>query len=225
MEIYKKIDSTQFLPELKKEYLTKINRRLESLKKDECRSLIAKLSKDTGLTGKKPDGIYVADLTRLEPDGEIDAGMRVIQTALDTYVDCSKYEYPIFVYDASKDNSGERGFAMTPDRIFYNSGGSSGYVAMKDALSIYAEGGLFSKGIFLKYTTGETLKLCGNVKNKDTFNKFGTKLTGFIQYLKEKPQSRSIEYMAKEKHEKKCCYRCGFTYVEGNICPKCGGKN
>ena len=47
----------------------------------------------------------------------------------------------------------------------------------------------------------------------------------FITYLKEKPESRKIEYLAKEKHETICCLRCGCVYQVGNTCPKCGYKN
>ena len=41
---------------------------------------------------------------------------------------------------------------------------------------------------------------------------FLTKLNRFIQYLQEKPESRSVEYLAEEKHPVKCCYRCGYVY-------------
>ena len=47
-------------------------------------------------------------------------------------------------------------------------------------------------------------------------------LTEFINYLKEKPESRDLKYMARTDHKVKCCYRCGYTFTEGNVCPKCG---
>ena len=55
-------------------------------------------------------------------------------------------------------------------------------------------------------------------------NAFAKVLDDFVHYLQEKPESRSVEYMAKENHIVKCCYRCGFIYKNGTVCPKCGSK-
>jgi anaerobic ribonucleoside-triphosphate reductase len=51
------------------------------------------------------------------------------------------------------------------------------------------------------------------------------KLDAFVTYLKEKPESRDVSYMARETHAVKCCYRCGFVYRDGDVCPKCGNRN
>ena len=61
--------------------------------------------------------------------------------------------------------------------------------------------------------------------DKEKMEHFLAKLNRFIQYLQEKPESRSVEYLAEEKHPVKCCYRCGYVYEGGNICPKCGSRN
>ena len=55
---------------------------------------------------------------------------------------------------------------------------------------------------------------------------FLAKLNRFIQYLQEKPESRSVEYLAEEKHPIKCCYRCGYVYEGESLppdfrCPLC----
>jgi len=70
------------------------------------------------------------------------------------------------------------------------------------------------------------MKITGNYKaDKEKMEHFLAKLNRFIQYLQEKPESRSVEYLAEEKHPVKCCYRCGYVYEGGNICPKCGRRN
>ena len=53
---------------------------------------------------------------------------------------------------------------------------------------------------------------------------WGSCLKDFISYLQEKPDSRNLTYLASEKHETICCFRCGYTYKGGNVCPKCGYK-
>ena len=63
------------------------------------------------------------------------------------------------------------------------------------------------------------------ITDKEKMEHFLAKLNRFIQYLQEKPESRSVEYLAEEKHPVKCCYRCGYVYEGGNICPKCGSRN
>ena len=71
--------------------------------------------------------------------------------------------------------------------------------------------------------TGEQIKLPNSIPGK--YQKaFSEVMDNFIDYLQEKPESRSIEYMAKEKHDIIHCYRCGYAYKGGNVCPKCGSK-
>ena len=50
-------------------------------------------------------------------------------------------------------------------------------------------------------------------------------LDEFVRYLQEKPDSRKLTYLAKEHHDTICCFRCGFEYQGGSICPKCGYQN
>ena len=61
-------------------------------------------------------------------------------------------------------------------------------------------------------------------KHKNDEKNMAEVLDGFVDYLKMKPESRSIEYMSKQEHEVKCCYRCGHVFTKGNICPKCGSR-
>ena len=51
-----------------------------------------------------------------------------------------------------------------------------------------------------------------------------TNLDDFVKYLQEKPFSREASYLAKEKHDTICCFRCGHVYKFLEACPKCGFK-
>ena len=75
-----------------------------------------------------------------------------------------------------------------------------------------------------KMSDGTKVKVPYAVSSSE-LKKWGAILADFIKYLKERPQSRKIQYLAQEKHDVKCCYRCGFVYKEGNICPECGCKS
>ena len=54
---------------------------------------------------------------------------------------------------------------------------------------------------------------------------FAKVLDDFVKYLQEKPDSRNVSYLAQEKHDTICCFRCGYVYKGGMECPKCGYKN
>ena len=37
--------------------------------------------------------------------------------------------------------------------------------------------------------------------------------------LQEKPESRKLTYLASEKHDTICCFRCGYQYKGVGVCP------
>ena len=129
---------------------------------------------------------------------------RLAAKALNTYAaDRSRYEYPILICDSSAKKNGKEGFLLTPDHIFYNSTFNSEKIPIRAIHGVEGNtGGIPAKELAV----------------------FAQVLDAFVSYLQEKPESRSISYLAKEKHEVKCCYRCGYTYREGNVCPKCGNQ-
>ena len=226
LEAYKKISEGNFLPELKTDYLNRITKRLEAMKKDECRNLVNKLIRDTDWREGSIEGLYVYDVRRMSRQDCEDTDVIIVQNAVNTYAGGEKYEYPVLIYDSTKGSNGKKGFVLTPDHIYYNSSMTAGTVKLSEAEEFYIENGLFNKGIYIRNKKGEGIKLAGNIKgDKGVLEGYLKKLNRFLKYLKEKPESRNVEYLAQEKHEIKCCYRCGYTYKYGDVCPKCGSRN
>lgn len=231
LEAYKKIEQGMFLPELKTNTLEMIRRRLTKIKTDESVQLMRKLKSD--MEEKMPGFVhfYFYDAreerrrTEREEPEENEAPEHIaMMRAVNGYASArDEYEYPIVVCDTSRSSNGKEGFVLTPDHIFYRTLLSSGTVSIAEVEKVETGKGLFTKGIHLRYFTGKREKLPNTVK-QESWEAFAEILTDFVTYLQEKPESRSISYLAKEKHDVKCCYRCGFVYKEGNICPRCGSK-
>jgi transposase len=82
---------------------------------------------------------------------------------------------------------------------------------------------LGNTNIYADRGEGGRVKLSNSLK-LSKLTPFVNVLNDFVSYLKEKPESRDVSYIAKEKHSVKCCYRCGHIYQGDNVCPKCGAK-
>ena len=243
LKAHDRISQGIFLPELKVNTLEMIERRLTRLKTDESFQLMRKLKHD--LEGELPDcrdfyyynareemkrtsdtptsSSVQADLYGAEEKLEAENNRDAMLCASNGYaVQRGPYEYPLMVCDASRNQSGKEGFVLTPDHIFYHTHFNSGVINIPDIEKIQPGKKLFGKGIYVQ-CDGQKEKLPNHVPSKD-WDAFAAVLDDFVTYLQERPESRSIEYMAKETHDVKCCYRCGFVYKTGNICPKCGSK-
>lgn len=68
---------------------------------------------------------------------------------------------------------------------------------------------------------GTKIKVPCAVETKE-LTAFAQVLDNYIRYLQEKPESRQLPYLAKEKHDTICCLRCGHIYRGGTVCPECG---
>lgn len=222
---YEEITKGDFLSDIKAKYLERIDKRLTQLKSDEWEQLVRKLEKDTAGLISDEARVYFCNRKKVEDGFGNDTEAILIQNALNTYATSrGKYEYPILVGDSTHSGNGKKGFVLTPDHLFFNGTLNSGVIRLEDVEEVFAEGGAIGKGIFVKFRNGEKEKLSNTLK-LDKPGPFVRVLNNFVKYLKEKPESRELSYLAKEKHRVKCCYRCGFVFTEGTICPKCGAHN
>ena len=201
-----------------------IDKRLTKIKMDECALLVEKLRGELKGRIKDMERLHFYDVRKVMRGDWEENEARLTAKALNTYAaDRSRYEYPILICDSSAKKNGREGFLLTPDHIFYNSAFNSEKIPVRGISGIEGNTGLLNRGIYLKRGNGVKTKIPGGIPAKELDN-FGQVLDKFVSYLQEKPESRSISYLAKEKHEVKCCYRCGYTYRGGNVCPKCGNQ-
>ena len=223
-EAYEKIEGGPFLPELKTNTLEMIDKRLTKIKMDECALLVDKLREDLKGRIKDTQRLHFYEVRKVMRGEWEEQEAKLAAKALNTYAaDRSRYEYPILICDSSAKKNGKEGFLLTPDHIFYNSTFNSEKIPIRAIHGVEGNTGLLNRGIYLSRGNGAKTKIPGGIPAKE-LSVFAQVLDGFVSYLQEKPESRSISYLAKEKHEVMCCYRCGYTYREGNVCPKCGNQ-
>ncbi|MGN0318549.1 MAG: hypothetical protein ACI4E1_11530 [Lachnospira sp.] len=226
LDLINDIKAENLLPELQENAIERIRRRLIQMKKDECGKLVRKLKRDTQIEGMTVPGFVVYDVRRMSKDTCEDTDAILFHNAVFEYASGAEYEFPLLMYDSTKAGNGKKGFVVTPDRIAYNLSSMGGSIDISDVKQVYAEYGVFNKGIYVQSQKGYKYKIANVIKlPKKEMEEVISKLDGFIKYLKEKPDSHNVEYLAKEKHEMKICVRCGFRYSDGAVCPKCGSKN
>lgn len=233
-----KIENADILPELKDDTLARIDRRLNLLKRDECEELVDKFKREFNWNKTDYPGISLYHIKHMNTDVEQeqeqeqgkDRDANLFAHAIDEIVgELDRYEYPLFYCDMSRNQTGKSGFIVTPDHLYYRFLMNRGVLEMSHIKEIYSYNNLINKGIYVDYEKVGKLKIAGLLKetqmNTGKSEEFLGKLNEFVSYLQEKPESREIDYMAKESHTVKCCYRCGFMFKEGNLCPRCGAQN
>lgn len=226
MDAYQKIAEGPYLPDLKDNALELLSRRLSKIKTDECEQLVNKLKnelEEAGITESQKHYFYPARKVLLKQ--AVPQETEVIDYAMASYAAGNGlFEYPIFVVDTSRNNSGKEGIILTPEHLYYSTLMTSYRIDVPSIDEITASTGLLNRGVYVTEKNGKKTKIPYAVENKQLTAYAGV-LNEFIHYLQEKPDSRNISYLAKEKHDTICCFRCGYVYKGGNICPKCGFKN
>ncbi len=221
----KEIEAADILPELKKEMSALIDKKLTRMKTEESGQLVEKIQRSLENRIEDLSRIHYYDAVKMVNGDNKDEESLLIRKAISKYaVLLGKYEYPVIIYDSSRFRNGKEGFIISPDHIFYKGVIKSGTLDIMDIDNISLENGKAGKAVFINNTSKRKIKLPCLFKGKDQEN-FAEILNEFAEYLKAKPKSRSVEYMAQEKHAAICCYRCGHVFKEGNICPKCGSRN
>ncbi len=221
---YEAIENGIFLPELKADALKLMDRRLKKLKADECEQLALKLQDIFQGKIKENARIHYYPARKILLGTADAAEKERFDTAKTVFAaDRSRYEEPIVLFDTSKAGDGREGVLLSSDHIFYGSRFDAGTIPIRSITAISAKNGLLNRGIYISWKNGAKTRLHYVVDNGEAMA-FSECLAKFIDYLKEKPESRSIQYLAKEQHEVICCLRCGYVYKGGNVCPKCGYK-
>lgn len=224
-ETLERITQEDFLPDLKYDAVKEIEKRMQKIKTDECELLVYKFQselEEAGIAESDRMHFYPAKkvlLRQCEPEET-----RVIDYALASYAaGIGKFEYPVFVMDKSWDKTGKEGFILTPEHIFYSTWMTSYNIPLLSIDTIGASTGLLNRGVFVYQTNGTKTKLPVAAEPSE-YEALANVLDGFVRYLQEKPFSRKEAYLAKERHETICCYRCGYIYKGGGVCPRCGYK-
>ncbi len=225
LKAIKEIEQAEILPEIKSNALELIDKRLTRMKTDECEQLVRKLTKKLDGWLSDASRIHYYDIRKMQAGDNKDEESLLIRKAISTYaIGMGKYEYPIVIYDSSVFKNGKDGFIITPDHIFYKGFFKSGSIDVMNIDHIVTDTGKAAKAIYAEHNSGAKVKLPCTAASKDIEVLTGV-LEEFVAYLKEKPESRNVSYMAQKSHASICCYRCGYTFKGGNICPKCGSKN
>lgn len=226
MEAYGIIEEGDFLPEIKENALKMLEKRLSKIKTDECELLVKKLQEElqeAGISENEKHHFYPARKVLLKQ--ALPEETEVIDFAMATYAaGRGLFEYPIFVVDSTRNGSGKEGMILTPEHLYYSNLLTSFGMGISSIDSITASTGLLNRGLYVKQKNGTKTKIPYAVENKE-LTAFAQVLDGFVKYLQEKPDSRNVSYLAKEKHDTICCFRCGYVYKGGTECPKCGYKN
>lgn len=220
---YEAIKAGNFLPELKTDALKALEKRLKKIKTDECELLVQKLAKELASAGI-PENVnhYFYPARKVLQKQATKEETEVIDYALASYAaGIGPFEYPILVVDTAKKNHGEKGFILTPEKLFYSNMTTSFCISVFGIDKITASTGVLNRGLYVHHGNGNKTKIPYAVENGQ-LTAFASVLDEFVTYLQEKPFSRKETYLAKEKHETICCFRCGNVYKGGNICPKCG---
>lgn len=224
LDAYQKILEGAFLPELKTNALEMMDRRLTKMKSDESELLVKKLQDELTEKIKDSSSLYFYEARKAMRGEWEGADADIINCAMNVYAqERGKYEFPLLVCDTTRKKTGREGFLLTPDHLFYNNVFSSECIPVLNIKSVFFNTGLLNKGVYISQNNGEKTKIPVGLHSRD-WEAFASVLDEFIKYLQEKPESRKISYLMKEKHEVKCCYRCGYVYEGGAICPKCGNR-
>lgn len=222
LDAYQKVEQGMFLPDLKQNTLDMLKKRIEKIKVDECELLVNKLKKSMPNKMIENERYHFYPARKIMKKEAAKEETEVIFYALDTFASTrGTFEYPILVVDTSRNHSGKEGMILTPEHIFYNSMFHSYDIPIPLIVRMRGQSGLLNAGLIAELKDGTKVKIPYAVERNELPVWAGI-LNDFVSYLKERPDSRTVEYLAKEQHETICCFRCGYHYKGGNICPKCG---
>ena len=120
-ELYDRIDNEDFLPEIKKNALYNISKRLWKIRNEEAELLVKRLKKALEENGVSDDKrLYFYPAREVLENREDTLLMNHFECAKTSYApDIEQFEYPIMMVDVTRKQNGRRGMLLTPDAIYY----------------------------------------------------------------------------------------------------------
>ena len=223
--VYEQIKEANILPELKANALKQLEKRLSQIKADECELLMKKLQKEMAEAGlEEPERHHYYPAKRVVMKEATEEEVAEVEYAKASYgAGIGPFEYPIWAVDTSLNRSGDKGMFLTPEKIYYSNLTTSYHISVFAIDRVSASTGLLNRGLYVHQKNGEKTKLPYAVETAE-LPVLAEVLDAFVKYLQEKPFSRKEVYLAKQKHEEICCFRCGYVYSGTDTCPKCGYK-
>ena len=224
-ELYDRIDNEDFLPEIKKNALYNISKRLWKIRNEEAELLVKRLKKALEENGVSDDKrLYFYPAREVLENREDTLLMNHFECAKTSYApDIEQFEYPIMMVDVTGKQNGRRGMLLTPDAIYYGNLYTYGRLSVEDIEKIQVNTGFMGRHV-AAYLAGGSRRRLADIADSKELEAYAETLDDFAAYLKEKPFSRKEKYLVKQKHDVICCFRCGYVYKNMRECPKCGYK-
>ena len=224
-ELYDRIDNEDFLPEIKKNALYNISKRLWKIRNEEAELLVKRLKKALEENGVSDDKrLYFYPAREVLENREDTLLMNHFECAKTSYApDIEQFEYPIMMVDVTRKQNGRRGMLLTPDAIYYGNLYTYGRLSVEDIEKIQVNTGFMGRHV-AAYLAGGSRRRLADIADSKELEAYAKTLDDFAAYLKEKPFSRKEKYLVKQKHDVICCFRCGYVYKNMRECPKCGYK-
>ena len=223
--LYNSIKEESFLPEIKNPALDSVAKRLKRIKNEEAGLLVARLKKElqnNNVSDNSRHYFYPAADASDDRSGE--NAIERMEYAKGTYgVSMGDFEYPIMMVDTTRTQNGREGMLLTPEAVYYSNFVTCGSIKVENIRAIEASTGFLGKSVTAHLNDGSKVKL-PHVVGAGELKGYAKALNDFVMYLKERPFSRKEKYLAKEKHDVICCFRCGYVYKGLKECPKCGYK-
>lgn len=223
--LYNSIKEESFLPEIKNPALDSVAKRLKRIKNEEAGLLVARLKKElqnNNVSDNSRHYFYPAADASDDRSGE--NVIERMEYAKGTYgVSMGDFEYPIMMVDTTRTQNGREGMLLTPEAVYYSNFVTCGSIKVENIRAIEASTGFLGKSVTAHLNDGSKVKL-PHVVGAGELKGYAKALNDFVMYLKERPFSRKEKYLAKEKHDVICCFRCGYVYKGLKECPKCGYK-
>lgn len=178
-ELIRRINTMPLDEAAKSRYIDALDAHIASLKEEESREYIRRLTNDMG--------DYGINAVHLSVPGMSNLFLAKYENACSTYVSVGRYELPILVHEG---NAGD-GFTMTTEYLYILNRGVMNRIKVDDIASFQARKTLMSSALTAVEKNGNTSEL-PNALKKDVIENVAKVLTALVSFIHDK---RSAEHM------------------------------